>query len=421
MLIIAYYFPPLQIVGAQRSYKTYRWAQEQGKQVRVISIGKRGHFRERHYVDLEEADILRIPQYDLRYWRGRWRKTRLHRFLAKAQRTAPLRQAPGRLRRLRDSFPFNLLLNDGGLLYMIRATWQGVRLIRREQHRELYSSFRPWSDHIVASLLKLWFGSKLHWTADFRDLHVDPLQGNVYWPRLQHLLARLILRRADAISTVSGGLARHLRRYGRPVYVHYNGTWDRGVPRLPQLFDIFTICYTGGLYPGLQSAVPLLAALHHFHPATWQFKYAGADGALLRHWASTYGVAEHIEDLGVLPPLQVEQLQGRAHLNLLLTWSSAELSGILTTKLFEYLHAGRPILCICRGTRDPELQAFAKKYPYLHLHYTDDGAALHPWLRQLRRDYERGRLPRLAAPRQLTYWQDMEHILHQPRADREEE
>jgi len=56
-----------------------------------------------------------------------------------------------------------------------------------------------------------------------------------------------------------------------------------------------------------------------------------------------------------------KQIQRKSQLNLLLSWSSPSLKGILTGKLYEYLAAGNPILSIINGTKDEELETIFEK------------------------------------------------------------
>ena len=49
-------------------------------------------------------------------------------------------------------------------------------------------------------------------------------------------------------------------------------------------------------------------------------------------------------------------IQNRSHINLLLTSSSPELTGVITGKIFEYFEALNPTLCLINGVYDPEFE-----------------------------------------------------------------
>lgn len=84
--------------------------------------------------------------------------------------------------------------------------------------------------------------------------------------------------------------------------------------------------------------------------------YAGKDSSLWNSWAEKYELKENILVKGVISREEAIKLQKNASLNLLLTWSSKTQKGILTGKLFEYLSASKPIICIINGTQDEEIE-----------------------------------------------------------------
>lgn len=162
-----------------------------------------------------DVTILRVPSYDVRWliWFLRRKKSTYF--------SPQLKQQPGVswIRRAVDSFPLNIILGDGGF-FTCSLVIGALRLWGEISH--LYSSFRPMSDHFLAYLLVQRFPF-LIWIADFRDVPVDPLLQNVWWPGFQHWILRKLLGRAQYLTTVSEGLAQHLRtHYGRPVQVILN-------------------------------------------------------------------------------------------------------------------------------------------------------------------------------------------------------
>ncbi|MCB0579686.1 MAG: hypothetical protein KDD10_10310 [Phaeodactylibacter sp.] len=378
LLIIAYYFPPVRVVGAVRLYHVYRESQKHFGQVQVISSTNRLRMLPDESLRLEGAPVAEVPAYDLRrltlkkgvqnapYLRRRAKDGRISRFL----------------RRLADSFPFNILLGDGGLIYILLAYRQGRRLVREHRITHLFSSFRPYSDHLVAWLLCRRF-PHLFWIADFRDLHVDPVRRNTLCPPFQRWCNRRILRRADVVTAVSEGLKRHLEALAPKVEVLRNGVAGRkGPPGREAPFEIFTIAYTGSLYEGLQTAAPLLEAIRQlFREGALgrdgiRLLYAGKDGALWAEWLRQYGLEDIGADHGLLPMAEAHALQRRAHLNLLLSWSLPGGGGILTGKVYEYLAAGRPVLAIVNGEQDEELAGLLAGHYLFHTSQGDIVPAL---------------------------------------------
>jgi len=265
--------------------------------------------------------------------------------------------------KLYHSFPIVFFFGDGGRTYIRAGIRAASSLIEKEGITHLLSSFRPWADHIIAYRLKKRFPN-LVWIADFRDLPVDPVRRDVWWPRLQRWFQRRLLRRADVVTTVSDGLARHFRQDHPQVVVVRNGlAWrPNGFLTAPASAH-FTITYTGSLYPQLQSAAPLLRLLRELineaelNPAHLELHYAGKDGATWQSWVSAHGLGYLSHDHGMVPLADAQTLQRNSQLNLLLSWSAYDYGGIMTTKLGSYLAAGRPIVTLLQGPADPELTA----------------------------------------------------------------
>ena len=266
--------------------------------------------------------------------------------------------------RLKDSFPTNLILDEGSLLYILNGYRKGKKLVTSENIEYLYSSYRPYADHLIAWLLKRKY-PHLHWIADFRDAHVDLNRRNVYWVGLQKWFNKKILNRADVVTTVSNGLASYLSEFHSNVLTLRNGIspFYRSNGFSPEFFQSkFVIAYTGTLYPEQQSADLLFQALKELEKKEQidldkvELVYAGRSAAIWQKWVEKWGLGNHSRCLNELSLLQSYSLQQKSQINLLLTWSGPVFTGILTGKLYEYLAAGNPTLVLVRGKEDPELE-----------------------------------------------------------------
>ncbi len=361
-LFIAYYYPPVKVVGAVRLFHLTQELQAAGWNVSVVSCKNRGWFQHDPGLKPNLVEIKTVAAADwrsLRFWRGgrgktsvphRYKKKRWLNWLARAQ----------------ESFPFNFVLGDGGFLYILLAYFQAVRLIRRKKITHIFSSYRPYADHWVAFLLKLRF-PKLYWIADFRDLHIDPLRHNVLWPRLQAWIDRRLLKRANLTTTVSQGLARQMKNYTSRVDVLRNAIPEKLLQRRPQPHPKFTIAYTGSIYPEWQDARLLFQALQTLFkkkvlPAQdLQIVYMGKDDAVWKKWMQSFDLSGHRQIMGELDREEVLRQQVKSSINLLLSWSAPQLSGVLTSKVYEYLSSGVPLLAIVNGSQDAELEMLIKQ------------------------------------------------------------
>jgi hypothetical protein len=289
-----------------------------------------------------------------------------------------------------DSFPFSLFLADGGLIYILQGYRKGAALVRKQDITHLYSSFRPYADHLIAWLLKQRF-PHLFWIADFRDAPFGTSGKQHFFPALQSRFNTSILKKADLITTVSRGLARQLSSGAREAVVLYNALPARQIPLpSPTPPPAFTLSYTGSLYPGQQTARTLLKLLAKWlekgmlSPEEIGLHYAGKDPDIWQSWVEQYGLQEISKTEDLLPYAEATALQRNSHINLLLSWCDKGPEGILTAKLFHYLQAGRPILAISKGGVDPELKEIITALPEsgIFSDQKEDEEALENYLRE---------------------------------------
>lgn len=356
LLMISYYFPPVKAVGAVRIGNFFKHARYYFRKVCVLTTSNQHIFQQdeepppyesvNHIPTLDFRRILSFVQKNVTYFSSRKKKHPIKQFIIK----------------LIDSFPFNLLIGDGGLLYILAGYWKARKTIKKEGITHLFSSFRPYSDHAIAYLLKRSFPD-LYWIADFRDVQVDPNRKNVLFPAFQHWCNRRILKKADLLTSVSRGYTEYLRQYNDHTYCLNNGIEaDPSTTLLNSPYDKFTISYTGTVYPSLQDPDILLRALKELidgekiKAEEVQIVLAGRDREVWEEWLARYDLQQLLVDKGALPRSKALEVQHRSHLNLLLSWSSLQLKGVLTGKLYEYLHAGHPILSVINGTADPEFE-----------------------------------------------------------------
>jgi len=353
LLIIYYNFPPVKVPGAVRLGQVYLQSRKYYARTSVLTSANRRLYQQDPSLETGATYLYEVPAYDLRRLLLRFRDNNTVQVStrAKKHRLYPF------LSRLLDSFPLNILIGDGGLIYIIKGFQKGKKLVSEQGVTHLFSSFRPYSDHIIAYLLKRKF-PHLHWVADFRDLHVDPANRNVVFPKLQKRLNRFFFRQADLITTVSKGLEEHLRYYGVPTHVMYNGISEQPAPRTSSVSTHFTVAYTGSLFKNKRRPDLLLEAVKQLVDEGYaiQIAYAGKDGQSWKNYLRQYGLESIGVDHGMLPLDQARQLQADAQVNLLLTYSSPELRGNLTGKLYEYFAARKPVMAIVNGPRDTEIE-----------------------------------------------------------------
>lgn len=354
LLMICYKFPPMHSVSCKRTWGLHQEFKKHFSEVFVISTSNR-HILPRSSVSTGEARITDARTNDYRtVLQGGKEKH------ASASESVKQSLIGKTAIRLQASFPTLYWFGEGGRSYIRNALRHARSIVRESGVTHVFSTFPPYADHLIAHRLKKEF-PHLVWIADFRDLHVDPTQNNLFFRHYQRRRNRDILRSADLVLTVSKGLAKHLAQLHPRVRVLYNGMNGTSKP-LP-LYSRFTIAYSGSMFQDKRRPDRLLEALSasiaegNIKMDDLALIYAGKDGEV---WVSNihkYGLDAIFEDRGLISQEEARTLQQSAHLNLLLTYSSSQLTGNLTGKLFDYLEAGRPIIVIVNGPHDEEINA----------------------------------------------------------------
>lgn len=348
-LLLTQRFPPHAGAAARR----LKWLANQFAKagpVYVIRTGEEGP-------ELPEVTrTIVILNRDLRAMTGQSGKT-----LPGGLKASPLLRP---FLKMRQAYPFVYLTDDGGADYRKKAYKAAEELVLKEGVTTIVSSFRPWSDHLVAAKLKRKY-PKLHWIADFRDLPVDPVRKDIWWPALQRWWGRGVIASADEVWAVSEGQKAQLKGWSSQLRVVRNPLLSLPPEENSPVTEYFTIVYTGSLYDGLQSVEPLVGALlslmakQAVKANKLRLQYRGKDADLFREWTSGLPSAS-LDIQPSIAPAAAQNMQEEAQVLLLLNWSAPNYYGVLTAKLWDYLAAGRPVLALVNGPDDQELRSIIR-------------------------------------------------------------
>jgi hypothetical protein len=265
------------------------------------------------------------------------------------------------LAKLQSSFPTMKIFGEGNIIYIRNAVRNAVKYIEAHQITHVLSTFPPYADHLIAARLKRRYPS-LYWIADFRDLHVDPAQDNLLWRSYQVRMNQKILKGANLVTTVSEGLADHLRALHPNVQVLRNGIRTSAEDSVDP-FQKFTIAYTGSMFQDKRRPDTLLDAVRELigdgilAPDDMDLIYAGKDSAVWWPLVRKASLEAVFTDRGLLSSADARTIQRRSHVNVLLTYSTDQLKGNITGKLYDYLAARRPFLVLINGPRDQEIES----------------------------------------------------------------
>ena len=371
ILFVAYYYPPIKAIGSLRPYYLSKEMAASGWKVFVNTTSNRNIFTQDELPVSFLEKIQFIETFDLH--KIKFIILRMHHYLRRTMYTKALRGEKnrergadkiggGRLRKLLDSFLINISY-EGGWIYIVLSVWRSYRTVKRKKIKYIYSTFSPYSNHIIAYLLKM-FCRDLIWVADFRDLPPGIARNEMYGKSLQKILNNIIFSKVDIATTVSRGLKHSLESHFKNCFVLYNGfnALQTDHENIHKTTPDFNIVYTGSLYGGKRNIEPILAALVDLVGRyEIKFVYAGKDSFIVRELFERHGLSKILVDKGVIDRGAALKLQREAGVNLMVTWASKQEKGILTGKFFEYIQAGRPILCLINGEKDEELEEIVEK------------------------------------------------------------
>lgn len=222
----------------------------------------------------------------------------------------------------------------------------GRRLLTRERFDAIFSSQPRPSVHLVAAALAR--ASHLPWLADYRDPWFDNAF-RTYATRLHAAADRRLeahaLRAAAALSAVNRPildelLQRHPWLEGH-AHVLPNGYDSTEAATAAELGPGFWFVYTGRLYKREQQLEAFLTALAAL-PKDVKALFVG-DAARVQPLAAKLGIGDRVRVEGLVPHAVALGYQQAADALLLLTGRRAE---SMSSKVFEYLHSGRPVFAI---------------------------------------------------------------------------
>jgi glycosyltransferase involved in cell wall biosynthesis len=359
VLIVSFWFPPANVVGAIRVGKLARYLDRHGYEVRVLTTK----------IDGDRSLPLEIPIEQVIYTDYRQRKDRLS-LLGRSfrGRAAAALSVSGKVSLVENNRPSKpawdwLQRQYYALIHIpdMRSDWiktavpAGRRLVEEWRPDIIFASAPPFTGLIVAGRLGRSFD--IPWVADFRDLWVDnPYYGyrEPGWRRpVDAMIERLMVKNAAALVTVSPVWAEQLRRrHSKPADVVYNGYAEEDFPQSPLHDDqgeVLRIRYTGSIYQGFRDPSALFAAIGLLGETLRErvrVEFFGDAGDEVLALAEQHRVRDRVIVRTPVPYRCALKLQMEADILLLLQWSDRRDEGNLPGKMFEYLYARRPILFI---------------------------------------------------------------------------
>lgn len=257
----------------------------------------------------------------------------------------------------------NIFIPDARFLWINPSVRRLTKLLKEEKIDAIISTGPPHSMHLIAMKLRKKFN--IPWVADYRDpwTFIDffedlDLNTSSYNKHLK--LEREVLKFADKLVTVSPSWAEEFKkRFNANFEIIYNG-YDPADFQLNndiQLDKHFSITHIGSLNKDRNTALfwEVLAVLSKELPTfkeKLKIRLIGTVTPDLKSLIESLGLENQISIESYKPHKEVVELIMKSQLLLLLINNTSNVGGIIPGKLYEYLGAQRPIICIGNPNSD---------------------------------------------------------------------
>lgn len=361
VLIITYYWPPAGGPGVQRWLKLSKYLQEYDAEVHVLSVepsmatyplrdeSLAGEIGERvtvHYSKTRELFSL--------YKKTSGRKEVPFSGFANES------DKPGPRQKLARFVRGNFFLPDARKAWNRFAVAKASEIIREHTISTIITTSPPHSTQLIGLHLKKKL--KVNWIADFRDPWTDIYYYDKMYPTalarsIDRKWERSVLENADTVITVSNDVKRLFleksdRLNSEKFKIVPNGFDPADFAGLNKVRNTgkFTILYAGTL----TDQYPLEGFLKSLENSELsdkvELKFIGRQDENSMKLLSEYSKKLNIIRGEYIPKSELNQELINSDALLLIIPDIGNNKGILTGKLFDYLGAGKPILCI--GPKD---------------------------------------------------------------------
>jgi glycosyltransferase involved in cell wall biosynthesis len=346
VLLIAWYFPPHNDVGALRTGAFARFLRANGHDVHVLTAVRAASDNSLQ-IPIDPDGITRTPWFDVDTW-----STQNESKLAKrpSRPTAGATSTPSALRSRLGLHYRNLVrLPDrqiGWLPYLLKA---GGKILSSQKFDLIFASGPPFTTFLAARSLSRKFS--VPWFAEYRDAWFEDLYASK--PRWRRAIDRFLedrtLTSARGIVAISAPWAEHFSsRFRKPTIAVYNGFDQSSVPttndRPNANTEPLSIIYAGILYEGKRDPSCLYQAvkLSNLTPRDIQIDFYGPTAQDVAPLAERFGVTDFVRVFDRVPYSESLEIQRKSDILLLL--QPSEDAGNVPAKFFEYIAARRPIL-----------------------------------------------------------------------------
>lgn len=392
ILVITYYWPPSGGVGVQRVLKFVKYLPQFGILPYVVTVREDKASYPSHDRTLikEIPDIVKVYRTDTTEPFGIYSK-----LLGKKSIPTGFSNEgnPGNFQKFSRFIRGNLFIPDARKGWVRYAFEKAKELIEKESIDTVLTTSPPHSSQLIGLKLKKEFS--INWIADLRDPWTDIHYYNEfrhmgYAKNLDLNYERSVLENADKIITVSNSFKElFVKKSDRidpsKIFVITNGFDPEdftGIGKSPG--NEFIITVTGTMpenYNPYAFIDSLKEITDEYRDVNFKFRIVGSAASTVTDYISKIGLSKNFDLIQtVTHDKAVEYLLKSTILFLVIPQFKNE-KGLIPAKLFEYLAAGKTIVCL--GPLDCEAAAIIDKCEAGRTFDRNMKARLTDYLRQL--------------------------------------
>lgn len=357
VLVITYYWPPSGGAGVQRWLKFCKYLPEFGWQPIVYTPSNPEMPVEDHSLlkDIPSAvEVIKQPIWEpyeiYKKFVGQKKGEKINTgFLTESKK-------PKLAEKVSVWIRGNFFIPDARVFWVKPSVKFLLEYLKENPVDAIVTTGPPHSMHLIGLELKKRLN--IHWIADFRDpwTNIDFYEDLMLtsWADKKHKrLEKKVLESADCVITIGETMKKEFISLGaKNVEVITNGYDEDDVYKGEIVPDAkFSIAHIGSLVRS-RNPESLWAALSQLCREIANFrevleiKLVGKVDVSVIDSITKHGLEKNIRKIDYLPHAEISKVQKESTVLLLLLNQTKNSKGILTGKLFEYLSAARPILCI---------------------------------------------------------------------------
>jgi glycosyltransferase involved in cell wall biosynthesis len=370
VLIITYYWPPSGGAGVQRWLKFVKYLREFGWEPIVYTASNPESPTNDDSLQKDIPKDLKVLKTEI------WEPYLFYKKLMGQKRHEKINAAflteskkPKRFEQLAVWVRGNFFIPDARKFWIKPSAKYLIEYLKKNPVDAMVSTGPPHSMHLIAKAVKE--KTNIPWMADFRD----PWTEIDFYSKLRltsmadskHKKLELeVLNKAEIICGIGWNLLDGLENiFKKNVRRKYTDEMHAKFKFIPNGFDLedydsigevqldkkFTMAHIGMLdktrnHPALWKALAELINENPAFAADLEIKFVGKVDIAVQEDIERYKLSSYINKIAYLSHQEVTVVQKKAQVLMLFINRTPNAMGIVTGKLFEYIAARRPILCI---------------------------------------------------------------------------